>query len=63
MPKLSYNEKAGGDIPDKKTGSAHTGLENLPMGELWSRAEMLKIPGYRELNKQKLIAELHRRGE
>lgn len=63
MANLNYNEKAGGDIPDKKTGSPHTGLENLPMGELWSRAEELKIPGYKDLNKQKLIEELHRRGE
>lgn len=63
MTNLKYNEKAGGDIPDKKTGIPNTGLENLPMGELWSRAETLKIPAYRELNKQKLIAELHRRGQ
>lgn len=63
MPDLSYSEKPGGDIPDKKTGSGHTGLENMPIGELRKRAEVLRIPGYEELNKQKLIEELHRRGE
>ena len=62
MPNLSYNEKPGGDIPDKKVGSPNTGLENIPVGELRKRAEVLKIPGYQELNKQKLIEALHQRG-
>lgn len=62
MPNQSYNEKAGGDIPDKKVGSSKGGLEHIPIGELRKRAEVLKIPGYQDLNKQKLIEELHRKG-
>ncbi len=62
MASLKYNEKAGGDIPDKKTGDARMNLENMPVGELHRRAEALGIPAYKELNKQKLIEELHRKG-
>lgn len=62
MADQKYNEKAGGDIPDKATGDAKMNLENMPVGELYRRAEVLKIPDYRSLNKQKLIEELHRRG-
>lgn len=63
MANLSYRKKAAGDIPDQKTGTGRPGLENLPIGELRKRAEMLRIPDYQELNKQKLIEELYRRGE
>lgn len=62
MADQKYNEKAAGDIPDKATGDAKMNLENMPIGELHGRAEMLKIPNYRNLNKQELIEELHRRG-
>lgn len=62
MADQKYNEKAPGDIPDKATGDAKMNLENMPIGELHGRAERLKIPDYRSLNKQKLIEELHRRG-
>ena len=63
MSKLKYNEKAGGDIPDRKTGDPHMNLENMPIGELHKRAEEYGIPDYKELNKQKLIEALHQMGE
>lgn len=59
----SYNDQQGGDIPDKKTGDSKMNLENMPIGELQKRAEMLKIPDYTSLNKQQLIEELHRKGQ
>ena len=63
MARLSYNEKAGGDIPDRKTGDSKMNLENMPIGELQKRAERLRIPDYTNLNKQQLIEELHQKGE
>lgn len=59
----SYNDKQGGDIPDRGTGDSKMNLENMPIGELQKRAEMLKIPDYTSLNKQQLIEELHRKGQ
>lgn len=59
----SYNERPGGDIPDKATGDAKMNLENMPIGELQKRAEKLKIPDYTSLNKQQLIAALHEKGQ
>lgn len=58
-----YNDQPGGDIPDKATGDRKMNLENMPLGELQKRAEMLKIPYYQDLNKQQLIEELHRKGQ
>ena len=62
MADLKYNQKAGGDIPDKKTGEGRMNMENMPIGELHRRAEMLGIPDYQSLNKQKLIEALHKKG-
>lgn len=58
-----YNDRQGGDIPDKPSGDRKMNLENMPLGELQKRAEMLKIPKYQDLNKQQLIEELHRKGQ
>jgi hypothetical protein len=58
-----YNDKQGGDIPDRPTGDRRMNLENMPIGELHKRAELLNIPDYQNLNKQQLIEELHRKGE
>lgn len=63
MAKLNYNEKAGGDIPDRKTGDSKMNLEHMPIGELQRRAESLGIPDYKDLNKQKLIEALHQKGQ
>lgn len=58
-----YNERPGGDIPDKPTGDPKMNLEHMPITELQKRAERLKIPDYTSLNKQQLIAALHEKGE